>query len=511
MQKVKGLSLWLRLSDHGRYQRGLVVAILVISLAGMSWRAQADAWVAVGDRGLRSDLELLAAHGLVPNLLSTWPIPDGALVALRDPGLLDLQAAEVRAAAQHVIAARLSDQPRALTPLASVRTTNEPALVRDFGAAARQPLDANTGFDWTGEQVSLTVRAGVQTHYDGDDGRPALDGTELTVLLGNIQLYGGWVEQWYGPGWMSALSLSNNARPFPKIGLMRNNPHAFESKWLRWLGPWQINTYAGLLDGPRIDKDTLNLGLRLSFNPLKGLEIGLTRLTEMCGQNHPCQPLAGLFDLRNDPSKTNKVNDEANIDARYVWLVNQSLIITPYFQLMNEDTGPFTHSYTSHLLGASISGALGTGGGRWRVISEYADTVPTLNVFSYGKYSTGLAYNNAGYPDGYRYRDQTLGFSLDSDSRLLSVAGVVTDARGWNWRATAHFAGVSSSELQAEQGAGHYNSLTTQPQHVAIGELGLNVPWRRLSIDVALRAQNHPLEPVQSSRYAGEFGLTYRY
>ncbi len=44
---------------------------------------------------------------------------------------------------------------------------------------------------------------------------------------------------WWGPGWISALALSNNARPIPQIGISRIDTSPFKTKWLSWMGPWQ--------------------------------------------------------------------------------------------------------------------------------------------------------------------------------------------------------------------------------------------------------------------------------
>ena len=492
--------------------RAMLAASMVMAMTAIQTPARADTWAAVGDRGLRADIELLADRGLIAGLVTTWPIPDGQLSTLLQNSRLETEPAYVQAAAQRVIDARLSGQPRGFEPLASLHTTNEPALVRDFGNTARQQADVSAGFDWTGRWLSLHLLAGEQTRYSGHDGRFALDGTEVTALLGNLQVYAGWVDHWYGPGSVSSLILSNNARPFPKIGLMRNNPHAFESKWLSWLGPWQIDTYVGMLDGPRTDRNTIDAGVRATLNPLPGLEMGLTRTTELCGDNHPCEPLSAMFDFNNNNSDQNKVNEEAAFDVRWSHSLG-SVVVAPYLQLMNEDTGPFAHSYTSHLYGFRFAGPWGEDGMRWDVATEFADTVPTLNIFSYGKYYTDGSYNNAGYPDGFRYRGRTTGFSLDSNSRLISVLGDLTDLRGWTWRLALHGAAVSTTELAAFQAnSGRPNNvLTPQPQHVVIGEFGLDVPWRRVHFDLSVRAQNHRLEPVQSSRYAAEAGIEFRY
>ena len=494
------VAAWLRLSCAG-----LLLATAV--------EAQAKPWLEVGDRGLRSDVELLAAHGLIDGVVTTWPIPAGQLAPLSDKEKIDGQPAYVRAAAARVHAALTIGEPEpTLHPLADVRLTNRADTVRDFGTLARDQADVHAGVEWQSEGFSARLRAGEQTHFNGNDARFALDGSYLAAKFGGLRVYGGWVEQWDGPGWTSSLLLSNNARPFPKIGLMRDDTHAFQTPWLSWIGPWQLNFFIGDLDGPRTDTNTVLTGLRFSFNPLPGLEVALTRDTELCGKHHPCNPLKAEFNPQNDPQHTNQSNDEAGIEFKYSHLIG-AVAVSPYVQFMNEDTGPFTHSYTSYLGGASLAGPWGDNGANWRVTAEYADSVATLNWFDFGKKATGNAYNNGGYPDGYRYRGRTLGFSLDSDSRLLSLAALITDSAGLRYRVVYYRANINSAALAnvQTQGSFLYNTVSARPVLVNQFEAGVTVPLRMLSFDFAVRGQDHQAYPRPGGNIAVEGGLSYHF
>src|SRR5206468_6103662 len=46
---------------------------------------------------------------------------------------------------------------------------------------------------------------------------------------------------WWGPGWQSALPLSNNSPPLDGIGFQRAAGVPSESPWLSWLGPWNTD------------------------------------------------------------------------------------------------------------------------------------------------------------------------------------------------------------------------------------------------------------------------------
>ncbi len=198
--------------------------LLAICLLGFcAAPAWSSPWLDVGDSSLRSDVELLAAHGLVDGVTMTWPIPARQLTrGLSDSDRLRRQPADVQAAAKRVRAAlERNASPNGLRPLADLQGTNRAEVVRSFDASARNEADLRGGGEWSGESVSIRLLAGVQTAANGDEGRPSLDGSAASLTFGNVLVYAGWMDRWFGPGWTSALSLSNNARPIPKIGLMR--------------------------------------------------------------------------------------------------------------------------------------------------------------------------------------------------------------------------------------------------------------------------------------------------
>jgi hypothetical protein len=492
-------------------RRRLWAAALLLSLCCAP--ARAGNWLDAGDRGLRSDVEILAAHGLVDGLVTTWPIPRGQLLrGLADRERLARQPADVRRSAERVLAALARSDEPGLRPLADLRLASHADDIRDFGAAARDEVDAAAGAGWNGGSASARLLVGEQSRYNGDRGHLRFDGSFVSARLDNWVVYGGLVDRWFGPGWTSSLILSNNARPFPKVGLMRNDPHAFETPWLSWIGPWQVDFMAGLLDGPRTDRNTGIGSLRLSFAPVHGLEIALARVTEFCGKHHPCQPLNAAFHVTNSPHSQNKTNDEASIELKYTALLG-AVAVSPYVQFMNEDTGPFAHADTSYLAGTSLAGAWGGDGARWRLTAEFADSVPTENWLDFGKVVHGAAYNNAGYVDGFRYRDRTLGFSLDSDSRLFSLAGLLTDASGWTWRLVWYRALVSTPQVAAIQAAtpGSYirNSVSAEPVRFNQGEAGVSIPWRGFSFELDLRAQDRQPYPMGGGRLAAEAGVRY--
>ncbi len=493
------------------FSRRTAIAVAVLALAAGA--ARAEPWLPVGDPTLRSDVEILAAHGLIDNLVTTWPIPAGQMSQLNNEQLIARQPEFVRMAAARVLSKLLRDgKPRGLEQEVGLRLTNEPDTVRDFGTAARSYVTGQAGLIWDAEQFGAALKLSDQPRLDGSHEGPALDGSYFSLLLDNWQLYGGWVDQWYGPGWTSSMTLSNNARPVPKLGIMRNNPHAFDTPWLSWIGPWQFNTFIGVLDGPRIDTNTLYLGVRFTFEPIHGLELGLARTSEACGRHHRCRAF-DEFHFTNSDSNPNPVNDEATMDVKYTRSIG-ILSVSPYAQLMNEDTGPFVHSATSYLIGSSMTAPWGSDGAHWRVTAEYADSVATLNWFDFGKKTYGAAYTDYKYIDGDRYRGRTLGFSLDSDSRLFSLAAALTSARAWTYRLVYYRATINTPQTAASQQAGSpylRNSVSTQPVQFNEIEAALSVPLRPWTFDLSVRGQDAQAYPKPGGKVSAELAVGYRF
>ncbi len=488
------------------------VAILSILCSALSYVVSAAPWVEVGERGLRSDIELLAAHGLIDGLTTTWPIPAGQFEPLLNLDSLAQLPPHVQHAVARVIAHVDGAPLRTWRPAAEARFATSENVVRGFGSTARSEIDLRGGVDWEANYLALSLRAGILSDRDGDDIRESLDGSYFNALWGNLHFYGGWAEQWYGAGWDSSLVLSNNARPFPKLGVMRNDPHEFDSRWLSWMGPVQVNFFIGLLDGPRTDKNTLLGSLRLAMAPFDGLEISISRVTQFCGANHSCRPVNVAFAFSNDDENPNDPNEQSTIEFKYLGKLG-AISVGPYAQFMNEDTGPFAHATTSYLGGVSVAGPWGGHGAHWRMSSEFSDTVSTRNWFSFNKREYGIAYNNFGYTDGFRYRDRTLGFSLDSDSKLFSLGGNIVDARGWQYTLVYHNVRISTPQLAAMQATKGFirNAVSAQPIRYDQIEIGLKLPYPRWTFELSVRGQEDQVYPDSGSDVAVEGGISFRY
>ena len=219
----------------------------------------------------------------------------------------------------------------------------------------------------------------------------------------------------------------------------------------------------------------------------------------MCGTGHPCS-FSEYFDLINQANNVNTTNDEGLIDLHYQNTIG-TWPVEVYTQMMNEDSNPITHSVTSHLFGASVW--VPVDDNAMRITLEYTDSVPTVDIFSFGDVFHGSAYNNSDYIDGMRYRGRTLGFSLDSDSRLLSLQGSWVDDKGWTYEGTFHHAVVSNPHNTVG------NVVTTAPVIINMVEARAGMPViDHLKLDVAARIQDDRPRPDHGATGAVEAYVT---
>jgi hypothetical protein len=371
-----------------------------------------------------------------------------------------------------------------------------------------------------GDDTAVRLEIGAQSVDRFDHQKLLLDGSYAMHRVGNALLYAGYVTHWWGPGWDTALSLSNNARPFPQIGLTRMDTAPFSSPWLSWLGSWQAEFLVGLLDGPRLARNTIFDGTRVSFNPVPGLELALARMQELCGSNqpatayfngiHPCNPLSEYFNVRNDPSHPSASKDEVDFDIRYTNSID-GILYALYTQEMNRDTGPFVHSDTSHLFGASVwvpvSSTL------VRFTGEYADTISTQDFFSFNRDFYGQTYWDYKYQDGWQYRGRTLGSSLDTDSRLASFHANWRSSDGWAYTLSYYRASISSPNtptMNSAVNASGANRVSAIPVTIDMGEARLHLPLEALAIDLAVRLQDDQPRPDKGFAVSGEVKFAYR-
>lgn len=435
----------------------LRILALAVALLATSAPALAEPFAQVGDRQLRQDVDLLKAAGLIEGPVDSWPLPweqiEPALDAARDGRKLDpyIEAAVARLE-------KLDDFARKrVTAEVNLRATNGVATARDFGDEARGKADVSGAVSLNTDILSVTIGGGYRTGGTQVGSKFNLEPSEVSLRLGNWAVYGGYTQEWFGPGHDGALMWSNSARPFPKIGVKRLMPYPIDFPVLRWLGPIRLEIFGGVLDGPRADyRNIIAVGTRVSFAPARGLEIGLNRAQQLCGDGHACgfrqikDSFIGVGNADNPPiGDTNAFfqqagNQLAGYDVSYVrrfGKVSGKL----YFEVAAEDFQHIILEQYGRQLGGTFQGPWGDKGAVWQFTIEYADTLaaqlfngtPFEKVFKSRRRYPGSLYQNSLFFDGFTYRARPLGYWTDGDSRNLVGAFSLTDRENRRWYASA--------------------------------------------------------------------------
>jgi hypothetical protein len=354
------------------------------------------------------------------------------------------------------------ESPGKLRYKAGIAAAEEPARIRGFGNTPRETGEVAAGVSWTGKRVSVEVSGqAVSSPHDGR--RYRADGSMIGVVLGNYSLAVSTMERWWGPGWDGSLILSSNARPIPAVTIDRNFTQAFATKWLSWLGPWDLAVMFGQMESGRAVADAQFFGVRVNVRPLQSLEIGLSRTAQWCGDGRPCS-LGTFGDLLlgrdnhgddgigagNEPG-----NQLAGVDFR--WRVT-ALPLALYGQFIGEDeAGGFPSRYLGQL-GAETGGQWGDAWS-YRWFAEFADT-------SCGFYESAdnfnCAYNHGIYASGYRYRGRAIGHGSDNDAQVFSSGLLLVDHDETRWQALLRY-----GELNRGGTPDPAHSLTPTKQNLA--------------------------------------------
>jgi hypothetical protein len=443
-------------------------ALLAALLGLVAAPAVAGPLAEVGDRQLRQDVDLLYAAGIIEGPVQSWPLAwaqiDQGLNKAHDGRQLDPY---LKAAVDRLD--RLADFAGQRVSLdIRIAATNKVSVARDFGTLARGQFDGSGRIEYNTDVISIAGGVGLRSGAGNPDSNYIhFEPSQVVIRLDNWALYGGYTEQWFGPGQDGALLWSNSARPIPKIGIKRLVPRPINFPVLRWLGPTQFEIFGSVLNENRDFRNTLVFGTRLSFAPAKGLQIAVNRAQMLCGEGRPCgfkqfkNSFLGIGNSDNptagDPNAffAQAGNQIAGWDISYVHRFGP-VAAKFYVEAEAEDFDNVILEQYSRLVGMTFSGPWGGRGASWTANVEYADTqaaslfngVPVLEKLTGGEtiYPFSM-YNHSLYTDGFTYGKRPIGYWTDGDSRNLAFSAALTDTRNRRWYGSVRSVNLNFNNL----------------------------------------------------------------
>lgn len=375
-------------------------------------------WAPADDEQLRHSIQTLVDQRCLDIAVTSWPVPWADLKSIETE---DYPAAcQSLPATGYVREQMRLDASRGLLQGVRLAGSSDVVLWRDYAGAPREKASATL---MLGAGTSRTDFAVSLAAVDSDDDEFRADGSYLAFRLGNWALGAGAVDRWWGPGWQSTLAFSHNARPIPALFLGRLQSTPFESRWLRWLGPWQASAFLGQLDSDRVPADAQLIGMRASFRPLRGLEIGLSRTIQWAGEGRPSD-LGTLFDalIGRDNGETSGFgpNEDPSdqmggVDIRYGTSAGANTLAV-YSQLIGEDEAGFLPSNFLAMAGIELGTNIGAGSQQW-----FVEASNTMAGGWFGNDRPLVAYEHSVYATGFRYKGRNMGSTWERDAEVLAV------------------------------------------------------------------------------------------
>jgi hypothetical protein len=438
----------------------------------------AEPLAAPGDMLLRHDLQLLNDAGAINIPMTAWPVALGDVArALRSTDVSELSGAENAAYRRVHDYVAFELETGAWTPGTRFALAENPRVIRSFEDTPREQAEANGSLAWVGERFAFKLAATlVNDPFDGEEIRP--DGTYIGVALGNWSVTAGWQDRWWGPSRDGSLILGTNARSTPGIAVQRIVSTPFETKWLSWLGPWTLSSFMSILDDDRTINDTLLFGIRGSFRPPgTGLEIGISRTAQWCGDGRPCDASAfwnlligndnrGVnVDLEDEPG-----NQLGGIDIR--WRLPKGIPAAAYMQWIGEDSRGGGGAIGSWMRQVGLEHWGSVAGLSHRTHFEVSDATCREGGFGFSDEKPDCAYEHSIYFTGYRYRGRSIGHPADGDTLSYSLGSTLVQSGGPVWNVL-----LRHMEINRVGNANLRHTLAPTPQE----QMDLQVSHRRMT------------------------------
>jgi hypothetical protein len=440
--------------------------LLTILLLSTATAAEADywdagSWIDSGDARMRHRIQFLGDNNLIKAPLTTWPLNTVDVYTSMPTHAIDPDRLTPHMSALYLDSRELFKnalEPGLSTVKLNVSGTSESYLVRGFDDGPREDASAYIDAAYTSQYVTGRLKLwGVYSEDERSDLRPIIpafggetnelrfDDSYVSVALGNWVITPGAQTRWWGPGWDGSLIMSNNPRGFPAISLERQSSRPFDTKWLSWLGPWKLSMFHGQLESDRYVPDTKLFGMRFTFKPWETVEFGLSRTAQWGGEGYS-ESLSDFFDIFfGADDETNKPGNQlAGFDVRWRSPFMYNAPFAVYGQLIGEDEINYKPAKFIGLAGIETWGYNERMQGSYRLYLEYADTRASFDKINDFEYN--VAYNHNIYRSGYRYLNDSMGHAIDSDSNMISLAGILDQDNGMFWKAWFKYAELNRDD-----------------------------------------------------------------
>lgn len=372
--------------------------------------------IVLNDQNLRTDLNWLNQQGVIQVSTSTWPMSGDEIQRALSQAQVsnNNQQRVIDSVMAHL---NTNNQLLKASLFAETDQKNIPQVFGDQQKAQYQAgIELNTGNQNWDARLRINAEKDPQIDNDQDVN---VEGSYLAGKLWNQWLIAGQIPTYWGPGHDGSLIRGDASRPVYGVTMQRAEQHAFASKWLSWIGPWQYQAFAGQLDDYDAVPDAKLIGLRVTAQPLSYLELGASRAIQWGGEGRP-ESLSSLWDAfvgnkdnggTGEPDPSNQI---AGFDAR---LNLQPLLQVPmgmYAQYVGEDEAGGLPAKKMYLAGVDYSASYNNM--PFQLYTEWTDTRSNGSA-------DGISYNHHVYTDGFYQHGYPLAHAMGGDGQMISVGG----------------------------------------------------------------------------------------
>ncbi len=301
-----------------------------------------------------------------------------------------------------------------------------------------------------GDWFAATFNPGLRGSEEDSDIDLDLEEASAKLAYWNLELKGGLLNFWWGPGYHGDLLLTNNPRPLRAFSL--RTLRGFRLPWkLEKLGKWEAQLIGARLEEKRTVKESFLTGTRFEWSPTRRLVVGASHLALFGGEGEE----EGFIDFLNalDPTEGGATEERANhlfgADLRIFlaelarWIkVGSGLEL--YGEFFGEDTkGIYIPEFVSYLGGFLITDLFS-----W----------PGLDFRFEGVRVHKNAYEHFVHTSGHRFKNEFLGHHAGPDSddfffRLSQVFDVLGKRVVAGFQFDRERRGISGEALQFGQSA----------------------------------------------------------
>ena len=259
-----------------------------------------------------------------------------------------------------------------------------------------------------GDWFAVTVDPSLRARKENSDTDLDFEEVSLKLAYRNLELSGGELNFWWGPGTHGDLLLTNNTRPLPALSL--RSKEAFQLPWkLDLLGRWQAQLIGVQLEEKRDVQKPLLTGIRLEWSPIRRIVMGgaHTALFGGKGEDGGVADFFNALDPTSGGGETERADHLFGGDLRLFFpelarWVKLGTGLEVYGEFFGEDTsGFYIPRFTSVLGGFLITDLF---------------SLPGLDFRFEGAKTDSIAYEHFVYTSGYRFKNEFIGHHAGADA-----------------------------------------------------------------------------------------------